>query len=217
MAPNYSSLHDQLLKKIIAALPKLSSKNTNEFVQAFYALSTVNDLQEITPARAASIAIACEKFYASRPKSGPKISVNKAKIEDEGRTVTRTQLMILNDDMPFLVDSLSALFTSLSLPIHLVLHPILDTARDSKGALAATHKTTKRESLIYVELAPLPAGFAEEELTKLIQRTLKHVAASVERAFGERHDPEILDLGLDSTKIKVRLSLLHRTKITLLG
>ena len=180
MAPNYTSLHDQLLKKIIAALPKLSSKKTTEFVTAFYALSTVNDLEEITPARAASIALACEKFYASRPKSGPKISISKAKVEEEGRTVTRTQLMILNDDMPFLVDSLSALFTSLSLPIHLVLHPILDAVRDSKGALASSNKNAKRESFIYVELAPLPAGFEAEELTKLIQRTLKHVAASVE-------------------------------------
>ena len=180
MAPNYSSLHDQLLKKIIAALPKLSSKKTTEFVQAFYALSTVNDLEEITPARAAAIALACEKFYLSRPKAGPKISVSKAKVEEAGRTVTRTQLMILNDDMPFLVDSLSALFTSLGLPIHLVLHPILSTARDGKGAFAASSKTEKRESFIYVELAPLPSGMEADELTHLIQRTLKHVAASVE-------------------------------------
>jgi NAD-specific glutamate dehydrogenase len=33
--------------------------------------------------------------------------------------------MLLNNDMPFLVDSLTALFTSLGFSIHLVLHPIL--------------------------------------------------------------------------------------------
>ena len=180
MAPNYSSLHDLLLKKIIASLPKGTAKKTVEFVRQFYALSTVNDLEELAPERAVAIALQCEKFFASRPKSGPKISIEKTKISDGVREVTRTQVMVLNNDMPFLVDSLSALFTSLGLSIHRVLHPILDVARDAKGAITASAKTARRESLIYVELSPLPAELSATDLSARIAHALGHVTASVE-------------------------------------
>ena len=180
MAPNYSSLHQQLLNKIIEALPATASKKTVNFVRDFYALSTVNDLEDLPAKRAASIALTSEKFFASRSKAGPKISITKVKVTDHDRALTRTQVMVLNNDMPFLVDSLSALFTSLGLSIHLVLHPILDSNRDAKGALVEAKKSGKRESLIYVELSPLPAELTVEALNSHITLALTHVAASVE-------------------------------------
>lgn len=171
MATNYKSQHEQLLKKITASLPKSASKASRAFVADFYELSTVNDLQELSPTRAAAIALECEKFFASRPKAGPKISITKTKITEGSRTASRTQIMVLNNDMPFLVDSLSALFTSLSLSIHLVLHPILDAKRGGKA---------QRESLIYVELSPLPAELSADALAEHIRTALTHVSASVE-------------------------------------
>jgi hypothetical protein len=71
MAPNYSSLHDQLLKKILAALPKSVAKSSREFVGDFYELSTVHDLEGISASRAARIALECEKFFAVPPQGRP--------------------------------------------------------------------------------------------------------------------------------------------------
>ncbi|MFZ4541711.1 MAG: hypothetical protein ACOYNL_07875, partial [Rickettsiales bacterium] len=178
MAPNYSSLHEQLLKKILSSVPKSASKKTLAFVNAFYALSTVNALEELTPKRAAEIALACEKFIARRAGTTPKINIEKARITEGKRTAVRTQISVLNDDMPFLVDSLSALFTSLGLTIHLIQHPIFDVTRDARGILATGKKPTA-ESLIYMELSPLPAEVTEEILTAHILRTLDHVATAV--------------------------------------
>jgi glutamate dehydrogenase len=179
MAPNYSSLHEKLLGKISAALPKASSKKTREFVREFYALSTVHDLEELSPARAVAIAQACEDFYASRPKAGPKIHTARVTVDEAGRKLTRTQVMVLNDDMPFLVDSLSALVSSLGLTIHRVLHPTFLHARDAKGALSANGKARTRESLIYIELSPLPATLSEADLSKRIAHALRHVSVAV--------------------------------------
>ena len=89
MAPNYSSLHQQLLKKIAGALPKSATKKSVAFVQEFYALSTVNDLEELSPARAASIALICKKIFATRPKSEPKISIEKTSAPEGGHTKDR--------------------------------------------------------------------------------------------------------------------------------
>lgn len=179
MAPNYSSLHEKLLTSISAALPKGTSKKTREFVHDFYALSTVHDLEALAPERACAIALTSETFYEQRPKAEPKIHVAAITLEEAGRKTRRTQAMVLNSDMPFLVDSLSSLFSSLGLTIHRVLHPILSVTRDDKGALSASSKNATRESLIYVELSPLPAQFSEAELEKRIAEALRHVAVSV--------------------------------------
>lgn len=170
MTQNYSSLHQQLLKKIIGALPKSAAKKSVAFVQQFYALSTVNDLEELEPTRAAAIALACETFAATRAKTGPKIHIEQTNLAEGSRSVSRTQVMLLNDDMPFLVDSLSSLFTALGLTIHLVLHPIFDAVRGGKK---------QRESLMYFEVSPLPAELASAALEEHIRTALSHVAASV--------------------------------------
>ncbi len=199
MAPNYTSLHEQLLGKIIAGLPKSTAKTSVQFVRDFYALSTVNDLEELNPKRAGEIALTAEDFFASRPKSGPKISLHKVTVNEDGRQVVRTQIMVLNSDMPFLVDSLSALFTSHGLTIHHLLHPILDVARDAKGALATKAKP-QRESLIYVELSPLPAELSASTLTQAMQLALSHVAASVEDWAGMRERVLVLAEQFTGTK-----------------
>jgi glutamate dehydrogenase len=171
MAPNYSSRHDQLLQAILRALPRNTRALTREFVSEFYELSTVHDLEELSPARAADIALRCADFFADRTKAGPKISLSKVRVTDAERSFSRTQVMLLNNDMPFLVDSLSGLFTSLGLSIHLVLHPILEATRGKKK---------QRESLIYVELSPLPAELTLAMLEEKIRTALMHVAAAVE-------------------------------------
>jgi len=77
MAVSYSSQHAALLGKIIAVLPASTRAKTRAFVQGFYALSTVNDLEELTPTRAVDIAIACEAFHAARPKKAQKSRLQK--------------------------------------------------------------------------------------------------------------------------------------------
>jgi glutamate dehydrogenase len=171
MAPNYSSHHEALLQKILASLPRTAGKKTRDYTRAFYELSTLQELEELSPGRAADIAIACEVFGTKRGGSGPKISIRKLRVNEAGRSVSRTQVMVLNDDMPFLVDSLTSLFAALGLSIHLVQHPILDATRGGKK---------RRESIIYAELSPLPVEMTAADLTARIETTFAHVAASVE-------------------------------------
>ncbi len=180
MAPNYSSLHEQLLSKILASAPRKVGKKSLAFIRHFYALSTVNDLEELSAERAASIALACEKFFAARRPSEPKISIVQSKVTEHKRSLIRTQIMVLNNDMPFLVDSLSALFSSLGLSIHLMLHPILTATRNAKGGLVATGKNATRESLIYAELSALPSTLSVGALEGQIRTALSHVAVAVE-------------------------------------
>ncbi len=178
MAPNYSSRHEQLLKKILSALPA-SQKKAAAFIREFYALSTVTDLESLPTDEAVSIAGACEKFIAKRPRNTDHIEVNA--MPSGAKNPARIRVLVLNDDMPFLVDSLSALMLSLGLTIHRVLHPVLGVSRDGKGMRLAHagNGTPRDESLIYLELSALPDSLTRAQLRREIEETLAHVKAAV--------------------------------------
>ncbi len=183
MALNYSSLHQQLVRAIVEAQSGASAKQ-KAFIEAFYALSPASELEEMDPLHAHRVAVRAELFLREREKKGPKLVVES--FREIGFNHNRTRVIALNNDMPFLVDSLSALFTSLGLHIHFIQHPIFAVSRDAKGALKTcalaqekAEHATAHESLIYAELSPLPMTLSHDALIEKMHETLAHVDCSV--------------------------------------
>lgn len=79
--------------------------------------------------------------------------------DSSGRLAMR--IAINNDDMPFLVDSVSAALATADVDIDRLIHPVLDVSRDEKGSLQSLSSkrgsTGKRESFIYLETARVDA------------------------------------------------------------
>ena len=65
-------------------------------------------------------------------------------------------LAVVNDDMPFLVDSIAGAVAARGLAIHRLLHPIVAARRDGDGRLlglsAAGESGARHESIVYMEL-----------------------------------------------------------------
>jgi NAD-specific glutamate dehydrogenase len=63
---------------------------------------------------------------------------------------------IVNDDMPFLVDSVANAIAARQLTIHRLLHPVVCVERDDKGVLQDVEPLcddkSRRESMMYIEL-----------------------------------------------------------------
>jgi len=97
-------------------------------------------------------------------------------------TDRRMRLAVVNDDMPFLVDSVSQIVGAQGLVIHRILHPVVAAARDAKGALtgaaAATPGCEGRESVIYMELERGDAR-ARRRLLDGLEGALADVRAAV--------------------------------------
>ncbi len=180
---NYTSQHQELLGQIVKAIKGATPAQT-AFIERFYGLAPIGELEELEPSHAHALALLCHEFVATRSAKKPKLLVESFRSVGLGRT--RTRIIALNDDMPFLVDSLSALFTSLGLTIHLIQHPILGVERDGKGALKRVERlddaasSLTRESLIYAELSALPPTLTPQALTDHMHETLAHVAHAVE-------------------------------------
>ena len=97
-------------------------------------------------------------------------------------TDRRMRLAVVNDDMPFLVDSVSQIVGAQGLVIHRILHPVVAATRDAKGALtgaeAATPGCDNRESVIYMELERGDAR-ARRRLLDGLEAALADVRAAV--------------------------------------
>ncbi len=90
---------------------------------------------DLPPARLAEDALAVLEFIAEKPQKAHKLRVRSVQGPDgsaEGSVVE-----ILNDDMPFLVDSVMGELQARGLAVRLLLHPIFKTRRDKAGRLQA--------------------------------------------------------------------------------
>jgi len=94
----------------------------------------------------------------------------------------RMRLAVINDDMPFLVDSVSAAVSARGLIIHRLLHPIVEVTRDASGRLLSLDSGSDgaiRESFIYLEI-DRAASIQRRDLTASILDILADVRAAVE-------------------------------------
>ena len=92
------------------------------------------------------------------------------------------RVAVVNDDMPFLVDSIAAAVTAQGLAIDRLLHPVIAVRRDANGqlseVLAGDAAGEKRESMIYLETQRGDAR-ARRRLEAEIVATLADVRAAV--------------------------------------
>ncbi|MFX8786199.1 hypothetical protein ABTM90_20465, partial [Acinetobacter baumannii] len=78
--------------------------------------------------------------------------VYNPRLAEHGWASTHTVVEIVNDDMPFLVDSITAELNRRDISVHLVVHPVLRVARDQAGALAGLAEDGQRESWMHIEI-----------------------------------------------------------------
>ena len=123
---------------------------------------------------------------------GKAFSPGKARIrvynpvrEQHGWASTHTVIEIVNDDMPFLVDSVTMEVNRQGLTLHLLVHPVLRVERDGKGELisvSAANASSRGglESFMHLEVDRQtdPAKLAELEAG--VAKVLADVRAAVE-------------------------------------
>ncbi|GGQ38613.1 NAD-glutamate dehydrogenase [Couchioplanes azureus] len=100
-----------------------------------------------------------------------------------------TVISIVTDDMPFLVDSVTALLTAHQLQVHLLVHPLIVVRREPLGALSQVEADVEPddaidgdlvESWIRVEIDPVRTAEAREQLHNEVRRILTDVRDAVE-------------------------------------
>ncbi len=111
---------------------------------------------------------------AERAPGTVKLALESISGDDSNRQM---RLAIVNDDMPFLVDSIAATIGAHDIAIERIIHPVLPVERDAAGRLEAVGSGA-RESMIYIEMERGDAK-ARRQLVADIERNLANVRAAV--------------------------------------
>jgi len=93
------------------------------------------------------------------------------------------RLALINDDMPFLVDSIASTIAAHNLAIDRLLHPVVAVRRSAAGQLTeivpGDAAGEKRESMVYIETSRADAR-QRRELERALEATLADVRAAVQ-------------------------------------
>ncbi len=134
-----------------------------------------------TPFESAALTAAAEFVLSAAEMREPGRS--SLAIQSQGDDNRCQRIAIINDDMPFLVDSIAAAIAELGLSIERLVHPIIPVRRNAKGVLTdlnAKHSgDDSRESMIYIETERADESQLSQ-LEKELRTTLGDVRAAVE-------------------------------------
>jgi glutamate dehydrogenase len=202
---------DAALVKALNLLSPALSPAAKKLVSHAFAKALPDDLAGIETAQAANMIERMAAAFEHRQAGTAKVKIESF---GDGSAVSRRMALILvNDDMPFLVDSVTQLISARGLAIHHLIHPILKTKRQPDGNLIAFDDSGQAESLMYIETERLGAR-ARQLLVADIEATLSAVLRAVTDWQAMRRAVQTLPA---SGEDKAFLDWLAADNMTLLG
>ncbi|MGV6871661.1 NAD-glutamate dehydrogenase [Pseudochelatococcus sp. B33] len=179
---------DDLIARIGRALAERGDAVPGWFAEALLGQVAEEDLVVHSDAfLAARVEEAFAWLNEARRRGEPRIRlVDPPAEEEDARTVTVVE--VVNDNMPFLLDSTLAAVIELGFETLLIAHPILDVERDGAGAVKALHGEAgalapapgvSRESLIHLHLPRIHDPDRRERLVEELAHVYADVASAV--------------------------------------
>ena len=154
--------------------------DVERWIRSYYAHVPSEDLADRTDADLAGAALAHWELLQQRRPGQLKVRVYNPTVEEHGWESPHTVVEFVNDDMPFLVDSISMEVIRHGSGLHLMIRPIVRVRRDEEGnLLELVEEGGIRESTIHVELDRQTDPQALQELHDDLVRVLGDVDAAV--------------------------------------
>ena len=173
----------ELVQQVLARLgekfePSISAE-IGSFAERYFARVAADDLLARGVDNLYGALLSLWKFAAKRPAGSARIRVYNPKLEQDGWSSLHTVIEIVNDDMPFLVDTVAMTLAGLGHRVHLLIHPIASTRRDGSGKRVREGGTAFSESVMHIDIGAQtdPAGLAEIEAK--LAAALEDVRAAV--------------------------------------
>ena len=155
------------------------------FARQFYEHVPPQDLASATTDAMYGAALSLWWFAQTLNDDEPRVRVYNPQLDDHGWTSSHTVVEIVNQDMPFLVDSISSELSRFKADVHVVIHPILHVERGKNGRITALREPgeeddgTRTESWMHVQISEQPRSL-HKDIQEGIERTLNAVKTSVE-------------------------------------
>ena len=122
-------------------------------------------------------------FACHRPAGQLRLRVFNPSHTEHGWDSAYTVIEMINDDGPFLVDSVVLALSELNLSAHLIMHPVINVQRDAKGQLLNLGERDSdwpSESMMHVQIDRQYSQEALKKVTQTIERALDELRFAVQ-------------------------------------
>ena len=174
---------DEVVKLLRGKVAADQQSTLDAFVRSYFGQVDPEDLDDRDLADLYGAAMSHWNFAHRREPGQLRVRAFNPTIAEHGWQSTHTIVEIVNDDMPFLVDSVTMEVNRHGLTLHLIIHPILAVRRAADGTLAGLaaedDAAARRESFIHVEVDRVPEASRLEGLAADVARVLGDVRQAV--------------------------------------
>jgi glutamate dehydrogenase len=167
-----------------------ANRRQDGFIAAYFRNTDPDEIIERGPATLFALANAHWRLLDKPPKPhSAKVRVFNPTLAEDGFVSEHTVVQIVNDDMPFLVDSVTMAINRSGRTAHWIVHPLMSVARDAKGSITSVSTLSEAkaagnqhqvESLILVEFDRILGEPERKALEEDLRRVLVDVRSAVE-------------------------------------
>ena len=213
-------------------LPEPTFAIVEPFLRHYYDFVDADDLQSRAIADLYGAALAHWQTAQRFVPGSERLRVYNPILEQHGWHSDHTVIEIVNDDMPFLVDSVSMAVNRLGLALHSVVHPVFRIWRGADGSIVrvgqgaedAADTQSQLASFIHFEVDRCGDAAKLDSLRDDIAKVLGDVRAAVEDwpkivaiARGTIKDMKLRDTGVEGAEARAFLEWMVDDHFTFLG
>ena len=182
-----SDFRVKLIDRIVASRPRSKAlsdrKQINRFLRDYFRNVPYDDLAGRSPKIMGQAAMSHLEFGARKKPGQSFVRIFNPTEKEHGYDSAYTIIELVNDDMPFLVDSVSAAINRQNMNIQMTIHPIVRLKRDGNGvirkALDIDDDDGRRESFIRFVVDKETDPHQLDVLKHEIERVLHDVRVAV--------------------------------------
>ncbi|MDJ0950098.1 MAG: NAD-glutamate dehydrogenase [Alphaproteobacteria bacterium] len=189
MALTEESRKEQLIGQVAGLVKrgkdKVASDMAEEFIRQFYEHVPPDDILTTDPRDLHGAAQSIWKLSRQRRAEETLVRVLNPDGRKDGWSSRHTVVEVINDDMPFLVDSVTAELNRQGHTVHLVIHPIAKVRRNARGRLMELlppetgPNGVVSESYMHIQIDELRDPAALREVHDGLERVLADVRFAV--------------------------------------
>jgi glutamate dehydrogenase len=142
---------DRLAAEARQHVPSHDADDVEQFVRRYFAHVAPDDIIYTSNETLLGGVLSLWEFGADRKPGASKVRIFNPTVEKNGWASAHTVIEIVNDDMPFLVDSVSAEINRRDRKIHLLLHPVIRARREASGRRIGIDETQQTRADAVVE------------------------------------------------------------------
>jgi glutamate dehydrogenase len=189
MSASLEQSRSQQLRAAAEYAPSDTREDVDRLLRVFYRHTATEDLLAREPEDLLGAALAERDLARQRAVGTVNVAVTNPTVEDRGWTSGHTIVQVVTDDMPFLVDSVTAALDSLDRTVYLVVHPQLVVRRDAVGNLehiydedppAQDEFGVVTESWMHLEVDRVGSVQDRDEIAARLRTVLGNVRDAVE-------------------------------------